>query len=66
MSPSPGRRTLASDPVARLDLSYRIRSKILFREALIHTTAQYFPDRTFANVTEHKPGWTQHQGRRQW
>ena len=34
-------RSIASDPAVWLDFAYRIRSKVIFREALIHAAGQY-------------------------
>ncbi|KAK3677018.1 hypothetical protein LTR78_003223 [Recurvomyces mirabilis] len=44
-------KSIYSNPVAWLDFAYRIRSKILFREALIHATAQYFTTQSRDNLS---------------
>lgn len=43
-------RSIADNPIKWLDLAYRIRSRILFREALIHATGQYNTENVKKNV----------------
>jgi hypothetical protein len=42
--------SIANAPVAWLDYAYRIRSRVLFREALIHSTGRYFEEETQSHI----------------